>query len=607
LKKIFISILCSSLFACATTSKYNKNEFTTANYQANIDNMITATDSLNDFSDNDRDSDKINIKDLSTLVQANVYFNQGDYANALPIYTYLANQYAIPKVIYKAILCYEHLGIDRANAENFDNLVKMFISEAPQTSIARILQIKVSLTDGNITLAKNDLDMLLANADSNRSRTILLFLSATISNNLSDINNNILNGFAKYVIDEYSEYPESYLFAAMCYATTDNVNELQEALNTTSKQYQEWQIPLYWSVGILSNNGNYATIIYIVKQMLDKNVMLDKNLQNIYIAALINNKQTNIAQNYLLDQLKNQHSNNTLLNLGIIAARQKNYDEAVKYFSQVDVNNIAINNILYLLIALIYDYKQQPNLAVSYYTKISGNIYLENIANTLLANGYFTLHDSIKLNNVLNKLAQDKNLQGVDVILFKAQYYISVSDYNSAYLLLKDNYRFNKDNKKFIYSYAASAAGLSHKTNEVIKLYNIYIKMDPKSAYGYNDLAYIYADQTKNYKQALKYAKKAASIDITDENILDTLGFVYYKMGDYNNAYAYINNSYQISHSVDSEKHLKNVLISLKKPDLANKVIILDKDNFNSEMKILLVDKMLNLLMLLQYGVKISN
>ncbi len=207
---------------------------------------------------------------------------------------------------------------------------------------------------------------------------------------------------------------------------------------------------------------------------------------------------------------------------------------------------------------------------------------------------------------MLNKLAQDKNLQGVDVILFKAQYYISVSDYNSAYLLLKDNYRFNKDNKKFIYSYAA-AEGLSHKTNEVIKLYNIYIKMDPKSAYGYNDLAYIYADQTKNYKQALKYAKKAASIDITDENILDTLGFVYYKMGDYNNAYAYINSSYQISHSVDSAKHLKNVLIALKKPDLANKVIILDKDNFNSEMKILLVDKMLNLLMLLQYGVKISN
>ena len=640
MKKLLVCVLCGFLLACASTPIVkDSNEFETTNYQAKIDSMIASTDSLDDFSSNSTDEAKINITDLSLLMRGDVYFNQGDYINALPIYKQLAFQYKAPKIIYKAIICYERTGIQLDQINDANNLINLFIVQAPQTRIAKILQIKVSLFKGDLAVAKKDIDSLLAHSSIDDARKILLFLSATLSINVLADANNSMPPFASYVVSHYSNYPETYLLAATCYSISNNESQLKNTLSYIEANYPTWQIPLFWSVSILSNNANYKTIINVVKPILDTDPA-DNNLQNTYVAALMNNNQIDIAESYLITQVKTNKSileqiqatgrrittpctmstsgviqqtcglnmneyNNALLNLGLIYAKEKQDTQSLSYLIQTQSSNITMQNMINMLIALIYDTQNNYQNATSYYSKVSGNVYLENVAEVLLVSDYNTLHDQVNLAKTIELVAKNKNLQGLDLVLFKAQTYTNLEDYQMALQVLKDNYNQYKKEKTFVYTYASTTA-LAGKSHEAIALYNTYIKMDPKSAFGYNDLAYVYTENTKNYKLALKYAKKAIQISPLDPNVLDTLGWVYYKIGDYNNAYAYINSSYQLNQTNDAAKHLRATLIALKKPELANKIVLVNKYKLNSDIKVLLEDKMLNLLMLLQYGVKIN-
>lgn len=601
MKKLLVILIGSCLISCATFKSYDQNQFTNKNYQQNIDNLIASTDSLMDFTDSDNTDSKIDINGATLLIQADLYFNQSNYINALPIYEQLAYQYKIPKIIYKAILCYERTGYIQNRTQNVDKLVSLFIQVAPNTDIAKLLQIRLALYNGDIKLAKNNINNLLQSKPE-QARNYLLFLSSNIMVSFTKTFNNAnLDEFANYVLDKYSQYPEGYLFAATLFATTDNVLKLDAVLHLIRSRFPNWQIPLFWSVNILANQHNYNSIIDITYPYVKDNINPDWSIQNIYVGTLINNNQTNLALNYLNSQQKIGDNANVQLNLGIIYAISKNYATTIEHLSNAKFANSTMNNMINLLIALTYDSQQQHTNAIIYYSRVSGNVYMENIANTLMVNDYYRLHNKTKVDELVNQMIKDKNVSGLNELLLKVQIYLNLEDYNSAYNLLQKNYATYKQEPDFIYVYASSCA-LSRRTQAAIKAYNYYIKLVPSSEYGYNDLAYVYAEQTNNYKLALKYAKQAAAINITNANVLDTLGFAYYKLGDYVNAYPLINSSYQANKNKEAAKHLKAVLTKLKQPALADSIFIMDNDSLNLELSKMLADRMLNLLMLLQYG-----
>ncbi len=66
--------------------------------------------------------------------------------------------------------------------------------------------------------------------------------------------------------------------------------------------------------------------------------------------------------------------------------------------------------------------------------------------------------------------------------------------------------------------------------------YEKTIEIDPKYADAYNGAAYLIAKTDGDLEKALKYVNKALELEPGAESKLDTQGFVYYKMGDYQNA-----------------------------------------------------------------------
>ncbi len=96
------------------------------------------------------------------------------------------------------------------------------------------------------------------------------------------------------------------------------------------------------------------------------------------------------------------------------------------------------------------------------------------------------------------------------------------------------------------------------------KLYQKLIKVDPESPIINNNYAYHLSIRGLNLEQALVYSKKALKADPDNAPYLDTMGWIYYNLGDYDQAKYYIEQSLAIQKSSpEVMEHLGEVYFKL--------------------------------------------
>ncbi|HLX53402.1 MAG TPA: hypothetical protein VKR58_05660, partial [Aquella sp.] len=582
MRKIGVPIWMSitiGLFACSNTSvTYNPKEFDTANYQSNVENAVDATDMLKDFDNSKIPQANLEPADFSNLVQADIYFNQGDYVKAYNYFKQLSIKYKDPRIIYKAIICLEHFSTTKEQIAALDSMLDLFIKVNPESQLAKLFQIKVALNQNNVSLAEDNLDELMKKNPKN-GRAILLFVSSLLTGGVNNASSETLTSFGDYVANNYRVYPESNLVSAINYASANNADSLAARLDLIQNKFPNWEIPAIWSIGILSRAGNESEVIPI----LDANLKNNKNpaviLQNMYVGSLIKTKQLGKAQDYTNFSIQNNlNKDNALVNMGLIKFLQNDYTGAITNFSTANPENKAITGAVKSVIGGVYDFQGKHDQAIKYYQDAASlNQFLVMPANIIILNNYVAMGDRANVNKALDNFAKAEKLDARKTILFKAGFYSDVHWYDDAYKLLANNYKQYANDKDYLYTYAGMAA-MTKNTKQAIKLYNKYIKMNPQDAMGYNDLAFIYADQTKNINQAFIYAKKAFDLKPADPNILDTLGWVYYRQGNYPMALKYVKASVDKNYDPESAGHLRDIYTALKQPEQAAKVIVITRD-----------------------------
>jgi tetratricopeptide (TPR) repeat protein len=75
---------------------------------------------------------------------------------------------------------------------------------------------------------------------------------------------------------------------------------------------------------------------------------------------------------------------------------------------------------------------------------------------------------------------------------------------------------------------------------EAEKAYKEAIRLDKKNAWAYNDLGYMYADKGIKLRQALVLTLQAMDMKPNEGMIVDSVGWVYFKLGDKDRAIEYL-------------------------------------------------------------------
>ena len=222
------------------------------------------------------------------------------------------------------------------------------------------------------------------------------------------------------------------------------------------------------------------------------------------------------------------------LGLGQAAEGLKEYDEAIRWYQKVEAGDwVRAQLKIATLIA------RQQGLA-------AGREYLQKIDAR-------TTDDRIQIIQVEAQLLRDaKEWKTTYDMLTRA-----VAEYPDSYELLYDR---------------AMAAERVDKLDVLESDLRKVIKMKPDYAHAYNALGYTLADRTNRLAEAKDLIEKAHKLAPDDPFILDSLGWVYFRLGNNPEALKYLQLAYNARSDPEIAAHLGEVLWTTGKHDEAQKI-----------------------------------
>lgn len=115
------------------------------------------------------------------------------------------------------------------------------------------------------------------------------------------------------------------------------------------------------------------------------------------------------------------------------------------------------------------------------------------------------------------------------------------------------------NNKDLLYSRALLAEKLGDMKMQERDLRRI-LKADPKNAHALNALGYSLADHTNRHEEAMSLIRRALEVRPNDAYILDSMGWVHYRMGNLDEAIRYLKKALDIRSDPEISAHLGEVL-----------------------------------------------
>ena len=98
------------------------------------------------------------------------------------------------------------------------------------------------------------------------------------------------------------------------------------------------------------------------------------------------------------------------------------------------------------------------------------------------------------------------------------------------------------------------------------------IELKPDHAHAYNALGYTLADRTTRYEEARALIEKALSLKPNDPFILDSMGWVHYRLGNRDQAHDYLQQAIDLRLDPEIAAHLGEVLWMMDRHEEARAV-----------------------------------
>ena len=112
----------------------------------------------------------------------------------------------------------------------------------------------------------------------------------------------------------------------------------------------------------------------------------------------------------------------------------------------------------------------------------------------------------------------------------------------------------------------------NERLNDTERLLREVIALDPGHAHSYNALGYSLADRNQRLPEALKLITRALEIAPNDPFIMDSMGWIKFRLGDYVTAVQYLEKAYRVRPEADIAAHLGEALWMLDQRDAAKEI-----------------------------------
>lgn len=278
-------------------------------------------------------------------------------------------------------------------------------------------------------------------------------------------------------------------------------------------------------------------------------------------------KARGIFEAILAEEPDNRDS---LFALGLLALEEKDGKLAKSYFSEVLKLGDPTYQVAYF-IGLAEEMNGNIDSALVWFASVPVQSSRFDIAQSNYINLLIERGDFAKARVHLAQLRKELPQQAVQYFLFEAGLLREQGQSQAAYDLLTEALEEHPESEELRYSRAMIAESLD-KLDVLESDLRWILDRDPDNSQALNALGYTLTDRTDRHEEAFAMITRAVQLKPDDPFYLDSLGWVYYRLGDLEKAEKYLREAVEIQPDVEFLAHLGEVLWELGKKQEARQV-----------------------------------
>jgi len=258
--------------------------------------------------------------------------------------------------------------------------------------------------------------------------------------------------------------------------------------------------------------------------------------------------------------------------MAIINFRLENLDAAWADFQDLLASGRFTMDALYYL-ARIADVRGEHERAVRLYSQVQSGpnvVVSQRRASALIA---YQMEDPQKALQQLEEFGNKNPGHAIDMVLARAQLLASLEEYDEALGYYDKYVMYRPDDESALLGRGELLLRMG-RLDDSIEQYRAAADRWPESAMSLNALGYTLADRTDQYREAEKLIRKALELDPDSAAIIDSLGWVLFKQGDYEAALAELRRAYEKLDDHEVAAHIVETLVALERHDEALEVLV---------------------------------
>jgi tetratricopeptide (TPR) repeat protein len=246
-----------------------------------------------------------------------------------------------------------------------------------------------------------------------------------------------------------------------------------------------------------------------------------------------------------------------LYSLALLELETKKYKAGEKHLQQLlKLRPDEQNAYYYLGYSSLEQGKDEA--ALQWYRKVEGGDYWSQaqlrIAEILVRQG-----EVDAMQNHLRSLRRMNPDQSVTLYLIEGQVLTDAGMNQEAFDLYGSALQGSPDNEELLYAHSLAAEKLGNLEIAERDMRRI-LKNDPENTRTLNALGYTLADRTDRYEEALNYINRAYAHEPNDPAIIDSLGWVHFRLGNLDEARRLLQQAWDMTKNSEIGAHLGEVM-----------------------------------------------
>ena len=394
----------------------------------------------------------------------------------------------------------------------------------PSSIEAQQASSQLLVASGNLNQAKPHIQKLLAKEDTRANG--FLYLNSLLANQKDK--SEVLATITEFAAP-YPKLPEAHFAIAQAALIADKPDVAKKALETASKLRPDWELSAQLQGQMLLKESPEKAINFY--QAFLKQYPKANEVRMAYAKLLVNQKRHADAKPEFVKLVESSNGSPEISAVvGLLSLEASDYLMADKYFQQSISSGFKDPDQLHIYLGRSAERQKMDSKALEWYDKIQpGEQYLEA-----------KLSAASVIARTKNVDAAIKMLDEVDDITPEQQIMVIQTEANLLSQAKRNQESFDLIEKaaknwpaatELSYDYALAAERIGKLDVMETELRKV-IKLKPDFAAAYNALGYSFAERNINLNEAKTLIETALKLSPNDHYMLDSLGWVHYRLGN---------------------------------------------------------------------------